>query len=48
MNYSIKLRINNSFVKYLNKEEEVSVRGIPSSFTLRNAGISTLNLDIAI
>lgn len=45
---SIKLKINDSLVDYINKEEGVSIKGIPSSFMLRNVGISMLNLDIAI
>jgi len=39
---SIKLRINDSLVDYFSKEEGVSVEGTPSSFILRNVGISTL------
>ena len=45
---SIKLKINDSLVDYINKEEGVSIKGTPSSFMLRNIGVSTLNLDIAI
>ncbi|WP_454052325.1 hypothetical protein [Clostridium sp. Marseille-Q7071] len=45
---SIKLKINDSLVDYLSKEEGVSIEGTPSSFMLRNVGINTLNLDIAI
>lgn len=45
---TIKLKINDSLVDYLNKEEGVSVKGTPSSFILRNVGINKLNLDIAI
>ena len=45
---SIKLNINDKLVDYLSSEEGVSVEGTPSSFMLRNVGISTLNLDIAI
>lgn len=44
---TIKLKINDSLVNYLNKEEGVSMKGT-SSFMLRNVGINTLNLDIAI
>ena len=43
---SIKLKINNSLVNYISKEEVVSMNGTPSSFMLRNVGIKTLNLDI--
>lgn len=45
---SIKLKINDNLIEYLNKEEGVSIEGIPSSFMLRNIGISVLNLDIDI
>ncbi|WP_411170640.1 recombinase family protein [Clostridium sp. MB05] len=45
---SIKLKINDSLVDYLSNEEGVSIKGTPSSFMLRNIGIKTLNLDIAI
>ncbi|MGG7179259.1 recombinase family protein [Clostridium paraputrificum] len=45
---SIKLKINDSLVDYISKEEGVSIEGTPSSFMLRNVGIKTLNLDIAI
>lgn len=45
---SIKLYINDSLVGYLSKEGGVSVKGTPSSFTLKNVGNSILNLDIAI
>ena len=45
---SIKLKINDSLVDYINKEEGVSIKDAPSSFMLRNIGMSVLNLDIAI
>lgn len=45
---SIKLKINDSLVDYISKEEGVSIKGTPSSFMLRNIGMSILNLDIAI
>ena len=45
---SIKLKINDSLVDYISKEEGVSIKDTPSSFMLRNVGVSTLNLDIAI
>ena len=45
---SIKLKINDSLVDYISKEEGVSIEGTPSSFILRNVGMSVLNLDIAI
>lgn len=45
---SIKLKINDSLVDYLSKEEGVSVEGTPPSFVLRNIEINTLNLNINI
>ena len=45
---SIKLKINDSLVDYISKEEGVSIEDIPSSFMLRNVGIKTLNLNIEI
>ena len=45
---SIKLKINDSLVDYINMEEGVSIKDAPSSFMLRNIGMSVLNLDIAI
>lgn len=45
---SIKLKINDSLVDYISKEEGVSIKGTPSSFMLRSVGVSILNLDIAI
>ena len=45
---SIKLNINDSLVDYISKEEGVSIEGTPSSFMLRNIGMSVLNLDIDI
>ena len=45
---SIKLKINDNLVDYISKEEGVSIKGTPSSFMLRNIGMSVLNLDIAI
>lgn len=45
---SIKLKINDSLVDYISKEEGVSIKDVPSSFMLRNVGMSVLNLDIAI
>ena len=45
---SIKLKINDSLVDYISKEEGLSIKGTPSSFMLRNVGVSKLNLDIAI
>ena len=45
---SIKININDKLVDYISKEEGVSIKGTPSSFMLRNIGVNTLNLDIAI
>ena len=45
---SIKLKINDSLVGYISKEEGVSIKDATSSFMLRNIGMSVLNLDIAI
>ncbi|MDU5777208.1 MAG: recombinase family protein [Clostridium perfringens] len=45
---SIKLNINDKLVEYLVKEGGVSIKGIPSSFMLRNIGLKVLNLDIVI
>ena len=42
---SIKLKINDSLVDYISKEEGVSIKDATSSFMLRNVGIKTLNLD---
>lgn len=45
---SIKININDNLINYLSKEEGVSMKGTPSSFTLRGVGLSLLSLDIAI
>lgn len=45
---SIKIKLDDNLINYLSKEEGVSVKGTPSSFMLRNVGIKTLSLDIAI
>lgn len=45
---SIKLNINDKLVEYLVKEGGVPIKGIPSSFMLRNVGLKVLNLDIVI
>ncbi|EJT5925493.1 hypothetical protein ABE450_001343 [Clostridium perfringens] len=45
---SIKIKLDDNLINYLSKEEGVSMKGAPSSFMLRNIGIKTLNLDIAI
>ena len=45
---SIKLNINDNLIEYLSKEEGVSIKDAPSSFMLKNVGISVLNLDIVI
>ena len=45
---SIKIKINDSLVDYISKEEGVSIKDATSSFMLRNIGMRVLNLDIAI
>ena len=45
---SIKLKINDSLVDYISKEEGVSIKDATSSFMLRNIGMRVLNLDIVI
>lgn len=45
---SIKLKINDSLVDYISKEERVSIKDDTSSFMLRNIGMRVLNLDIVI
>lgn len=45
---SIKIKLDDNLINYLSNEEGVSMKGTPSSFMLRNIGIKTLNLDIAI
>ena len=45
---SINLTINDKLVDYISKEEGVSIKDAPSSFMLRNIGMSVLNLDITI
>ena len=45
---SIKIKLDDNLINYLSNEEGVSMKGTPSSFMLRNVGIKTLNLDIAI
>mgnify|MGYP007127817808 FL=1 len=45
---SIKLKINDSLVDYISKEEGVSIKDATSSFMLRNIGMNVLNLDITI
>ena len=45
---SINLTINDKLVDYISKEEGVSIKDAPSSFMLRNIGMSVLNLDISI
>ncbi|WP_243289586.1 recombinase family protein [Clostridium perfringens] len=45
---SIKLNINDKLVEYLVKEGGVPIKGIPSSFMLRNIGLKVLNLEIVI
>ncbi|PWX62865.1 resolvase [Clostridium perfringens] len=45
---SIKLNINDRLIEYLVKEGGVPIKGIPSSFMLRNIGLKILNLDIIL
>ena len=45
---SIKLNINDKLVDYLVKEGGVPIKGVPSSFMLRNIGLKVLNLNIII
>ena len=45
---SIKLNINDRLVEYLVKEGGVPIKGIPSSFMLKNVGLKVLNLYIDI
>lgn len=45
---SIKINLDDNLINYLSNEEGVSIKGTPSSFMLRNVGISTLKLDIDI
>ena len=45
---SIKLHIHNKLVEHLVKEGGVPIKGIPSSFMLRNIGVRILNLNITI
>lgn len=45
---SIKINLDDKLINYLSNEEGVSIKGTHSLFILRNIGVSTLNLDIAI
>ncbi|EGT3616821.1 recombinase family protein [Clostridium perfringens] len=45
---SIKLNINDNLVDYLVKEGGVPIKGIPSSFMLRNIGVSIINFEIVM
>ena len=45
---SIKLKINDKLVDYISKGEGVSIKDAPSSFMLRNIGMSVLNLEVEI
>ncbi len=45
---TIKLKINDSLVDYLNKEEGVTVKGTPSSFILKNVGLNVLSLNFML
>ena len=44
----INLTINDKLVDYISKEEGVSIKDAPSSFMLKNVGMSVLNLYITI
>lgn len=45
---SIEINLDDNLINYLSNEEGVSIKGTPFSFTLRNVGVNTLKLDIAI
>ncbi|KFX57205.1 hypothetical protein FDC50_14565 [Clostridium botulinum] len=45
---SIKINLNDKLINYLSNEEGVSLKGMPSSFMLRNIEMSVLNLDMVI
>lgn len=45
---SIKLKVNDKLIEYLSEEEGESKKASPSSFILRNVGINSLSLNIAI
>ena len=45
---SIKLKINDDIIEYLNKEEGESKKASPSSFILKDFILNKINLDIAI
>ncbi|MDD6770883.1 MAG: recombinase family protein, partial [Inconstantimicrobium porci] len=45
---SIKIKIDDCLVDYLNNEEGVSLKGTPSSFILKNIGVNILNLNICL
>lgn len=45
---SIKIKLDDNLINYLSNEEGVSIKDTPSSFMLKNIGIKTLNLNIAI
>ncbi|MCY6356347.1 hypothetical protein [Clostridium sp. ZS2-4] len=46
--YNKSENISDSLVDYLSNGEGVSMKGTPSSFILRNVGVSMLNFNIAI
>lgn len=45
---SIKLKLNDSLIEYLTKQDGVSIKGASSVFVLKNVGVPMLNLKIAI
>lgn len=45
---SMKINLDDKLINYLSNEEGVSLNGTPSSFILRNIGVSVLKLSIAI
>ncbi|WP_370831422.1 recombinase family protein [Clostridium sp.] len=45
---SIKINLDDKLINYLSNEEGVSLNGTPSSFMLRDVGMSVLNLDIIV
>lgn len=45
---SIKLKINDKLVDYISKGEGVPIKDAPSSFMLKDIGMSILNLEVEI
>ena len=44
----IKINLDDNLINYLSNEEGVFIKSTPSSFILRNIGVSVLKLSIAI